>query len=964
MRVLVVEGDDRDGARLTGILEDGGYRLQALQVKDGPALDAALVSGAWDLVLLNSNLPGLAADEVLGRLALSHRQVPVLLVVDRGAPSFPLNLLENGARDFVLKSNPARLLPLVERECVLPVGARTLNTTIPASGSGLEGDRARFLQLAANIPECYWLADATSGRLTFVSEAYAHIWGRSVELLYADPDEWLRPVHPDDRERVAQALKRSAGGGLDEVFRVVRGEGPVRWLHARNFAIRDGAGEVVNIGGIASDVTSLLTGSRPFGALAHFDGLTALPNCLSFHQQAANLLALAKRKGGLLALVVVDIDRFRVVNQALGNSSGDELLRQVAGRLSGSLRESDIIGRLAGDVFAGVFSDLDDACQASVIARRIIDTLMLPVHVDGREIFATASVGIALFPQDGDSIHALLENAEIALRQAKQSGRNNYQFFSPNFLDQVRERLFLETDLRNAALRHEFVLFYQPKASCGDGKVIGAEALLRWYHPVRGIVPPDEFIGLLEETGLIVEVGRWALLEACRQAVAWQQAGLEIPGVAVNLSARQLQAETLRDDVANAIAISGIAPSCLELEITESMLMENAEQAVRILNTLKSTGVSISLDDFGTGYSSLAYLKRFPLDSIKVDRSFVQDITADSDDASITRAVITMAHHLKLKVVAEGVETAAQLALLVSHRCDIIQGYFFSRPLPVEEMGALLAADRRLPSDLLAPGQHTPTLLLAGAAGYGAVAEELAAAGFRVGQAADAATAVQWMAENLVDVVVAGTPRRGFDTIGLLQELAGLQPRCHRILLADDRHWRMAAVSSSQGLVHGLLRHPLDPAELVQVVRRVLLARAVTPGTGAEHGGVVELEREILHLEQDRLRLANKAHELQEKDGKSYGLLQGILSALPWPVIGVDDTGMVTLTNDAADREFLAAGLCLGAPLADVLPASLAIAAGQHLCCSGRRYRGWWKELGLDNPGRGKLLLLQQEENH
>ena len=333
-----------------------------------------------------------------------------------------------------------------------------------------------------------------SRRVTYVSKAYEQIWGRYVEALYSDPKDWFRHIHPEDGVRLEEAMDLASLGGLDEHFRVIRPDGNVRWLHVRNFPIHDEEGVIRHVGGIATDVTDLMADQRQLVHLAHYDSLTALPNQLLFYEQLRRLIALSQRTGLRLGVMIIDLDRFRTVNETLGHNSGDELLRQVAGRLAGSLRESDMVCRLNGDVFAAILAELENTEQAAVVGRRVIDTLALPVKVDGLDLFATASLGIAFYPQDGQDSHSLVCNAEAAMRFAKQNGRNNYQYFSETMHSDARGRIFLETDLRNAVIREEFVLYYQPKVSCANGRMTGAEALLRWQHPRRGIVPPDEFI--------------------------------------------------------------------------------------------------------------------------------------------------------------------------------------------------------------------------------------------------------------------------------------------------------------------------------------------------------------------------------------------------------------------------------------------------------------------------------------
>jgi len=966
LRVLLIDASARDGQRLLEALRGGGHVVYSRQLSRRAEVEAVLHDETWDVALVSCSLPDLPPAEVVDLLQELALNLPVILTVDRGSKEFPIELLENGARDFVFKSNPSRLLAVVERECAKALLQRQNQPALmtPEMSGNIDEGEARFFQLASNIPECYWLLDAETQRVTYVSEGYEQIWGRYVEALYADNRDWLKYVHIEDRDRLVDNMSVHRVGGLDVKFRVMRPGDGLRWLHARNFPVHNENGRIVSVGGVATDITSLLTEQRKLPYFAHFDALTALPNQLMFYDQVRRLIALAKRKNMPLGLMVIDIDRFREVNQALGHTFGDELLRQVAGRLSGSLRESDILGRLGGDVFAVLLPEVADAQQAGIVARRIIDTLIMPVRVDGRDVFATASVGGVFFPRDGHDAHELVCNAEMAVRNAKSQGRNNYLFYSEEMHDGIRDRLFLETDLRNATLRNEFVLHYQPKVSCANGRITGSEALIRWQHPRQGLVPPDQFIPMLEETGLIVPVGRWVIESACRQAVEWQQAGLDIPSVSVNLSARQLQSDTLLDDVAATLANTGLKPACLDLEITESMLMQNTESAIRTLTALKATGVTISLDDFGTGYSSLAYLKRFPLDAVKVDRSFVQDIAADSDDASITRAVITMAHHLKLKVVAEGVETAEQLALLISHQCDIIQGYFFSRPLPAAAMTELLVADKRLPTNLLRSGTRKPMALFVAVEGFDEAISMLVRDGHRVCTASDFDAAMQWFAGNLVDVLVCGSPRKDFDVAGVIRQAALSQPQCERILLADSRQWnrKLVAELSGSGLVHRVIHLPAEAVAFRQTVEEALNRRHISDEYSRLSHEVEIAERELVRVEEDRRRLAAENKALQEQESQGYRILQEVVGELPWPVLGMDDEGMLALINEAAYACFSARGLAPGTSLTSLLPELASLDEHAAVAIDGRDYLCRWRPVNLGGSVSGRLLLLEEKK--
>lgn len=963
LRVLLIEAEPRDAERLLDALRGGGHTVYSRCFARRAEVEGALANESWDIVLLSCRVPELPPEEAIDLLRDQAPQTPVILTVERGAREFPMELLDAGASDFVFKSNPARLLALIERECArnLLHDKSGLAKFDSSPGKGINAGEMRFFQLASNIPECYWLVDAETQRVTYVSKAYEQIWGRYVEALYADNLDWLKYIHPDDRAHLLAEMRKHRLGGMDVKFRVSRPGDGLRWLHARNFPVCDEQGRIVSIGGVAGDITSLLVEQRKTPYFAHFDALTALPNQLMFYDQARRLIALAKRKDMALGLMVVDIDRFREINQTLGHNSGDELLRQFAGRLSGTLRDSDILGRLNGDTFAVLLPDIADQQQAAIVARRVIDTLIQPVRVEGQDVFTTASLGIVFYPQDGHDPHELVSNAEVAVRHAKSAGRNNYQCYSSEMHEGIRDRLFLETDLRNATLNREFVLYYQPKVSCVDGRMTGAEALIRWQHPRRGLVPPDQFIALLEETGLIVQVGRWVLKEACRQALAWQREGLNIPSISVNLSARQLQSDTLLDDIAATLAETGLKPACLDLEITESMLMQNADSAIRTLSALKQMGVTISLDDFGTGYSSLAYLKRFPLDTIKVDRSFVQDITADSDDASITRAVITMAHHLKLKVVAEGVETSAQLALLISHQCDIIQGYFFSRPLPAASMHELLVKDKHLPARLLRSGTRKPMALFVGVTGFDDEIASLIHDGHRICQVADIDAARQWFAGNLADLLVCCAPRRGFDAGAIIRLAAETQPQCERIVVADNREWARKEVVdlSSSGCVDRVIHLPIDPATFRRIIAESLGRRHISDEYNRLSHAVDIAERELVRAEAERRRLAAENQLLLAQENTGYQVLREVIAELPWPVLGIDNDGCLALINDAAFDCFAGLPLAPGMRLENILPALSVAPDGAAITLGKRQFVVCWRPFRLGQKSEGRLLFLE-----
>jgi diguanylate cyclase (GGDEF)-like protein len=437
--------------------------------------------------------------------------------------------------------------------------------------------------------------------------------------------------------------------------------------------------------------------------LTYYNTLTELPNRRMFIDRLVWSLQHAKREGGSGAVLHIDLDRFKRINDTLGPRIGDELLKGVAQRLLQCVRAVDTVGRLelhgsqtslshlGADEFTVLFPDIARAENAAHVARRIQAALEEPFHVEGHEVFVTPSIGIAVFPNDGEDVDTLLKHADIAMHHAKQRGRNTYEFYSREMNAKALERLSLENQLRRALEHNELLLFYQPKVALGTVQIVGAEALIRWRHPTLGMVSPEVFIPLAEESGLIVALGEWVLETACRQTKAWQAAGFGAMHIAVNVSVRQLREPRLLHTIRQALESSGLEAQYLTLELTENMLMENAKKNVDALRQIKDMGVKLSIDDFGTGYSSLSYLRQFPLDELKIDRSFVSAIQAETDDAPIVAAIIAMAHSLGLTVVAEGVETAQQLAFLRHRGCNEYQGYLCSKPVIADEFAALLA---------------------------------------------------------------------------------------------------------------------------------------------------------------------------------------------------------------------------------------------------------------------------------
>jgi len=480
------------------------------------------------------------------------------------------------------------------------------------------------------------------------------------------------------------------GNEYRDIFINCRSDGVIYYEEKTITPLRDNQGNISSFVSVGKDITERMQTQERLHFLAHHDILTELPNRAMLIERLNHAINHVQSKSLSLAIMFLDLDRFKVINDTLGHNIGDMLLQKVADRLRTCMRRTDTVARIGGDEFVILLEDIEDSPHISAIARNVIETLEQPFDLEEREIFVTSSIGVGVYPQDGEDSNTLLKNADTAMYRAKEQGRNNFQFYSAEMSSSALERLMLETDLRYALSRNELLLYYQPLIELKSGLIIGYEALLRWQHAELGLISPQDFIPLLEEMGLIVSVGEWVLREACLQCMKWGNEGLPILPVSVNLSGRQFSEANLAESITEILNDTGLAPEFLQLEITESVIMQNASTTTKILQALKQLGVELAIDDFGTGYSSLSYLKRFPIDVLKIDRSFVRDITSDPDDASIVSTIITLAHSLNLNVIAEGVETEEQASFLKTRSCDITQGYLYSKPIPADEMRVLL----------------------------------------------------------------------------------------------------------------------------------------------------------------------------------------------------------------------------------------------------------------------------------
>ena len=687
---LIVDDDEMLRVLTRAALEAAGFAVEELPDGDNLAEDFRRLRP--DVILLDVLMPGLDGFAACAQLRADPlgAHVPVLMMTGLDDVESINRSYEVGATDFVTKPISFDLLSHRLRYML----------RAKSTADALRASEAR-LSLAQRIARLgHWQADARGHFEPWSIETY-DVLALPRSVIIGSLNELARLAIADDRERVevtfGEALRHGTSFNLE--FRIAGSDGEVRNLYVVALAenVVDGGPRFI---GTLQDITERRRAEQQIHQLAYFDAVTGLPNRASIRARLIQALALAKRAERSLAVLSIDLDHFQRINDTLGFASGNELLRAVGERFRAVLRASDsltqlgdtltleTVGRAAGDEFIALLPDIASAEDAAVVARRLRSALNEPFAIADQEIHARMSIGISVFPDDGGSADDLLKHADSALAQAKREGRDCYQFFTAALNARAFKRLTVEMHLRRALERDQFMVYFQPKLRASDLAVVGFEALVRWLHPDLGRVSPAEFIPIAEETGLIVPIGEWVLSHAASQLAAWDKAGRAPMTCAVNLSAIQFRVKDLHQRLARAVGDSGIDAARIDLELTESALMEDGQAAIRTLHELKSHGFGIAVDDFGTGYSSLSYLKRLPIDVLKIDQSFVRELGAGGEDAAIVSTIISMARSLNLKVVAEGVEKQAQLEFLRAQGCDELQGYLFSAPLPAAEIAA------------------------------------------------------------------------------------------------------------------------------------------------------------------------------------------------------------------------------------------------------------------------------------
>jgi diguanylate cyclase (GGDEF)-like protein len=687
--VLVIDDDPAIRLLSRATLEHDGF--QVIEAPDGDTGVALFAQSRPDIVLLDVMMPGKDGFSTCSELRRLSPQspVPVLMMTGLDDVDSINRAYQAGATDFVTK--PINWPVLGHRVRYILRSSRALAELAESQRSLAEAHRLAGLST--------WEWDIEMDSMRWSKEIY-----HSLGIVGFDPPHtsitFWNLVHPDDqthvRNHLVAALKREAPFDVD--YRIIVQNDEVQTIHAQAETLFRSDGRAVRMRGTIQNITDRKRSEEQIRQLAFYDTLTGLPNRFLFQEQLELALQQSVRDDAMVALLFLDLDNFKRINDTLGHRVGDQLLEQVAKRLFTSVRSEDrihrsesgellqTVARLGGDEFTVMVNHIDQPEDAARVAQRILHILAEPSMVDGHELFVSTSIGIAICPSDGKDMQTLLKNADIAMYHAKAQGRGHYQFYNSSMNATALEKLELESSIRRALDRNEFILFYQPRMDGASGKVVGNEALLRWRHPVKGLLVPADFIGLMEETGLIVPIGAWVIKEACRQNKAWQDAGLPAVPVSVNISSLQFRQPDLAEVIRRALSVSNLDGRYLELEVTESMLMQDAESTVR---NLKQLGILISIDDFGTGFSSLNYLKRFPVDALKIDRSFVKHVDSDRDNAAIARAIIALARSLDLSVVAEGVETSNERHFLFENGCLEMQGFLFSRPIEPDALARL-----------------------------------------------------------------------------------------------------------------------------------------------------------------------------------------------------------------------------------------------------------------------------------
>jgi diguanylate cyclase (GGDEF)-like protein/PAS domain S-box-containing protein len=685
-RLLLIEGDPADGAKVLEALTRQG-RPPVEWVKSLSAGLQCLEQPGIVAILLNLFLPDSVGIDTYEKTLAAAPHIPILVLCGADQEHIARLAVEHGADDFLLKDHfdsysltraMRSMLDHNATDDALFVEKERAEVTLNSIGDGV---------LSTDVSGNVMYLNTVAERMTGWSRAEAA--GRPFVDVFKIVDG---ATHESSENPMVLAMRLNKTVHLTADCVLIRRDGYESPIEDSAAPIHDRGGQVTGAVVVFHDVSAARQMSMQLSHLAQHDFLTDLPNRMLLNDRLQQAISSARRHGNQIAVLFLDLDRFKHVNDSFGHVVGDQLLQEVAARLQHSVRRSDTVGRQGGDEFVVVLSELETPESAGISAAKLLAALTIPYHIGSHDLRVPVSIGISMYPDDADNAEALINSADTAMYHAKESGRNNYKFFKPDMVIRAVERQFIEAGLRVALERGEFLLHYQPKIDLATGTVVGVEALLRWRHPERGFIPPAQFVPIAEDTGLILPIGQWVLREACKQSRAWLDAGLPPVPMAVNISALEFRSADFVDSIRALLKETRLDPKCLELELTESVLMKHAESTVSVLKALKDIGVQLAVDDFGTGYSSLSYLRQFPIDSLKMDRSFVHEISSKAGDTEIVSAMINMGNSLKKRVIAEGVETREQLDFLAGAGCGEGQGYYFNRPMVADRFATLLEA--------------------------------------------------------------------------------------------------------------------------------------------------------------------------------------------------------------------------------------------------------------------------------
>jgi diguanylate cyclase (GGDEF)-like protein/PAS domain S-box-containing protein len=686
-RVLIITGDDGDAKALVDVLAKdrfGSFETERVtQLSDGLR---RIGKNDIDAIMVDLSLPDSRGIDTFDKLFAAAPHTPILMLSRVEDEMLATEAVQHGAQGYLSRDHFGSYL--VSQSLRHVIRSKTVEETF-----FIEKARA---EITLNSISDAVIGTDMQGNVDYLNLAAEKMTGWTRDEARGQPiGEVMQIVNDESRESernpVEAVLRRNKQMGLAAGTVLVRRDGREVAIEDSAAPIRDSKGRITGAVIVFHDITTAQAMALKMAYLAQHDYLTNLPNRVLLNDRIAQAIALAKRRGTQFALLFLDLDNFKHINDSLGHAIGDKLLQSVAQGLCACVRGSDTVSRQGGDEFVVLVTEGLHAEDATLTADKILAALSVAHYIDDHELHVTTSIGISVYPDDGGDAETLIKNADAAMYHAKELGRNNYQFFKSEMNDKAVERLLIEANLRRALARQQFVLHYQPKVNLDNGTITGCEALLRWIHPEWGMVLPERFVAIAESCGLIVPIGRWVLREACLQAKRWEAAGLKLGSIAVNISALEFRREGFVAGVRAILNETGLDPCSLQLEITESMLMNDAGSAASILKQLKALGVQLAVDDFGTGYSSLSYLTQFPIDVLKIDQSFMQDIGSTKNSGIIVAAVIAMGNSLKQRVVAEGVEQHGQLAFLRARHCEEGQGYLFSRPLAAMPFARLLA---------------------------------------------------------------------------------------------------------------------------------------------------------------------------------------------------------------------------------------------------------------------------------